>query len=248
MGKSIRKKPVALVTHEGETLTFAQWSERLGEKLTTLYSRISRGHPLVLPPERVKPYNQGVADANKLRTKHGGTSGPKIDPVYQVYRGMINRCENPNSKHYDCYGGRGITVYPLWRQDFAAFRDYLGPRPEGMTLERIDNNGNYEPNNVRWATMKEQGNNRRNTNQITHEGRTMSLQQWADELGCKYGLLSSRWKNGLRGEELFAPPKWERNKVYEYQGQHKTLAQWAKETGISYSTLVWRVRNNKPLL
>ena len=133
--------------------------------------------------------------------------------MYALWRAIKQRCNNPNSQHYHRYGGRGVTMCSEWADSFTAFRNALGDPPEGKTLERIDNDKGYEPNNVRWATRKEQANNRATNVVLTWEGKTMTLKQWAEHLGWKYGLIASRWKRGLRGADLFAPRRTKERRV-----------------------------------
>lgn len=200
-----------------------------------------------------RKYNQGVADSNRRRTKHGATSRRKgqtvTDRMYRTWSDIKQRCINPKDTRYHRYGGRGIIVHESWLTDFAQFVSDVGQPPEThMTLDRIDNNRGYEPGNVRWATRKEQANNRENNIRVTYKGETLSLSQWADKLGIGYTVLAGRWKTGKRDpEKLLRPDGTKYKSVVEYKGQFKTLAKWAEESGVSYYTLYWRHKNNKPL-
>jgi hypothetical protein len=163
----------------------------------------------------VRKYNEGVAESNRKRKTHGATVGARqgnANKTYKVWTSIKQRCFNVEAQHFHRYGGRGISMHYAWVDDYAAFVRDVGEQPEGMTLERIDNDGNYAPNNVRWSSRKEQANNRTTNVYVEWQGKKMTLAQWADHLGYKYGLIGSRWKKGVRGDALFAPPRWSRSK------------------------------------
>lgn len=129
-----------------------------------------------------------------------GTGNPESNYIkhkreYGVWASMKQRCLNPDSDNYHKYGGRGITVCERWL-DFRNFLADMGPRPDGMTIDRIENNGNYEPGNCRWATPTEQAFNTRRNRSITYNGITRSLTQWAELYGIKFGTLWQRLEKG----------------------------------------------------
>ncbi len=127
-------------------------------------------------------------------TKHGGSRKVtgQIKPEYKVWTGMKDRCYNPKEKCYSRYGGRGITICQRW-QDFANFLADMGPRPSpSHRIERIDNDGNYEPSNCRWATHKEQMRNMSSNHLLTFAGETKNLAEWAETKRMSLRALYSR--------------------------------------------------------
>ena len=124
---------------------------------------------------------------------NGKTHGLSNTHLFRIWCDMRKRCTNPNQKHYHRYGGRGITVCEEW-QSFELFYKWAMANgyQDNLTIDRIDNNGNYEPNNCRWSTQKEQQNNRSTNKLITFDGETLNLTQWSEKTGISYRKLVDR--------------------------------------------------------
>lgn len=146
-----------------------------------------------------------IVTKSHLETKHtkscgclrGEKHGYLGSDTYRIWQNMKNRCYNPNVKCYLNYGGRGIRVCQKWRDSFSAFLKDMGPRPDGMTLERIDNEKGYFPENCKWATWKEQRRNSRGwLNILEFENKRMCLADWAIETGISRHVISKRLKMG----------------------------------------------------
>jgi hypothetical protein len=154
---------------------------------------------------RTRPSQEARERMSEDRTEHGHSSRNGSSATYQTWRNMRSRCENPNVPAYKNYGGRGITVCERW-QDFPSFLADMGERPEGMTIERINNDGNYEPDNCRWATRRQQGRNTRANQLVTLDGETKCLTEWAEERGIKMPTLWARLRLGWTPEEAITTP------------------------------------------
>jgi hypothetical protein len=127
---------------------------------------------------------------------------------YMIWAHMKERCQNPSNKNYKRYGARGIRLCDEW-QDFQGFKeDMFSSYQEGLSIERIDNDGDYSRENCRWATWKEQTNNTRRSRRITYQGNTKTLAQWAEAMKIKRSTLSQR----------YYVYKWEIEKCLNYGG------------------------------
>lgn len=124
-----------------------------------------------------------------------------------LWQRMHQRCYDKNKSGYHRYGGRGIIVCERWHEFLSFYKD-MGKIPEGLSIDRIDPNGNYEPNNCRWASPKEQANNRANNRLITFLGETKNISQWAKEIGISKTVLSYRLSRGWAIERALTNKKW----------------------------------------
>ena len=123
-------------------------------------------------------------------------------PEWNILMGAISRCHNPRVKDYTNYGGRGIIVHQAWRENPALFIEHMGPRPsKDYQIERINNDGNYEPGNVRWATRAEQSRNKRRVYPILHNGQILTTKEYCREIGLSYHTYQHRLGRGWNREE-----------------------------------------------
>lgn len=163
---------------------------------------------------------------------------------------MRSRVSNPNHANYKRYGGRGITCCERWKSSFAHFISDMGLKPfPDATLERKDNNGNYCPENCRWASRIDQARNRSSNRVIEFNGESKTLSMWAEQYGLDTRRLWKRLKDGWPMDlALKSPPrklkKDDQYRIIEYLGEAKTLKEWSLQCGISITTMRQRVNRN----
>ncbi len=130
----------------------------------------------------------------------------RLVPEANTWRSMKQRCQNPKAHEYENYGGRGITICERWSSSFDLFCEDMGPRPPGTSIERIDNNGNYEPGNCKWASRIEQRRNTRFNRLLTLNGRTQPMSAWVEETGIQWDTIYARLKRGWSIEKALTFP------------------------------------------
>lgn len=175
----------------------------------------------------------------KMLTTHGMNNSPE----HRAWRHMKERCCNPNTKDFKNYGGRGITICEEWRKSFMAFFNYIGKKPhKNYSIDRINNNGNYEPGNTKWSDKKTQANNSRRNYHITIDGVTKNIAQWADEKSISRFTICNRLHMGWSPEKsVLHPARRLRSDIIEINGVEKTTKQWSAITGISTGAITKRL-------
>lgn len=134
---------------------------------------------------------RGREKALKTVITHGAFINGANPASYSSWHAMMHRCYDPKNYKFHNHGGRGITVCERWK-DYLNFKEDMGEPTEGLSLERIDNDGNYEPSNCKWATRKEQGRNKRNNRLLTYKGETKCMAEWCEIFNINFSTLDSR--------------------------------------------------------
>lgn len=181
----------------GRLTVVAECEERSPDGLVMWSCRCSCGKEVTAKGSSLKKGDTkscGCSRIDHLRAlgKVQSTHGMSRTKVYQVWRGMIKRCHLDTSPGYANYGGRGIKVCERWHS-FEAFYQDMGTPPSGMSIDRIDNNAGYAPENCRWATSKEQANNRRTSLRVSVDGEQMSISEVSNRYGIPLPTLY--WRN-----------------------------------------------------
>lgn len=147
----------------------------------------------------------------KVNTKHGLSK----TRLYSIYENIVGRCTNPLEHSYERYGGRGILICNEWLNDVNSFYDWAinNGYKDNLTIDRINNNGNYEPNNCRWANNITQCNNRRSNIKIKYKGKTQSLTMWCRELRLNYRKANHQYHKGISFEQIIINCKTDNTEV-----------------------------------
>lgn len=141
------------------------------------------------------------------RNKNNATHGLSRTPIYITWGGIVQRCINPTDQHFPDYGGRGISICDRWRNSFENFYSDMGPKPgPEYSIERRNNNGDYEPNNCYWATIDEQANNRRNNTILNYKGKNYTMSQLAREYNINTATFGYRLSAGWSVEDAVNTP------------------------------------------
>jgi len=166
--------------------------------------------------------------------------------TYGIWCKLRERCENPKNPSYPSYGGRGIFVCSRW-SEFKNFLADMGERPTPKhSLDRINNDGPYSPENCRWVgTAREQRSNCRDNRFLTHRGLKLTVSEWARRVGVDVDTLLFRLNSGWAIEDALTRPLWNQKQI-SFQGRTQTVQAWARETGISRRTIADRLSKGWP--
>lgn len=162
-----------------------------------------------------------------------------------IYYGMKQRCYNQNGINYKYYGGKGIFICDEWLNDFEKFYEWSlqNGYSDNLTIDRIDSNKEYSPENCKWSSKSEQAYNRSMSVKLTLNGETKYLTQWAKQLNIDKKTLSWRYRNGWSDEEILTRPRDFKERKLSLNGETHSMSEWSRITGINISTISARIRD-----
>lgn len=175
--------PAELETLDREfaSAPISELARRLDGRTTATIAKMAQKRGLRKSAEFISAQRRDIVNTVKSLAKFRETHGRSInDRTYKVWIGIRNRCTRATTTTYANYGGRGITVCDRWLDSFENFLADMGERPQGMSIGRIDNDGNYEPSNCRWETNSEQARNKRTSRYVTAFGQTKVMAEWCE--------------------------------------------------------------------
>lgn len=193
-------------SHTYQTHAYWLFECACGERITTSANTVRRGNTTSCGCQKRER-------AGLLNLTHGGSCGEHVR-IYRIWAQMKNRCQSDKVATYPYYGGRGITVCQEWSDSFDAFRDWAlaNGYSDELTIDREDNDGNYEPGNCRWVTQVVQNNNRRSNRIINYLGMDMTLSEYISSTGINGPVLRRRLDLGMSPELAAIKPVRERKK------------------------------------
>ena len=180
-------------------------------------------------------------------SKKQRTHGLRNTRLYNIWKCMKERCYYKKHEYYEYYGGRGIIICEEWKENFVAFYNWAinNGYKSSLTIDRINNDGNYEPSNCRWVDKIEQSNNKRSNVMIEYQGKVQSLADWCRELNLEYRVINSRhcthpdWPP----EKLFRPKNYSLDMI-EHNGEIKHFNEWCRTFNLNPATARDRRRNH----
>lgn len=227
---------VNLIGQRFGKLTVAEWAGKANLCVATIsmcdfwLCLCDCGNTTVAASRWIKCGNTSSCGCNQVKHKMTGTR------IWTVWRGMNGRCSNPKYKDYQNYGGRGISVCDRWKESFSNFYADMGDPPtKSHTLDRINNDLGYSPENCRWATSKQQNRNRRSNRWIEWNGEVKTMAEWGEdprltEIGINQAYLGNRIRDGWSIDSAMTTPIF-LGKAITFQGETLSMIEWSRRVG-----------------
>jgi hypothetical protein len=198
---------------------------------------------------KCKPCAAAITGNKRRKLYHGynsKTATPLEKKCYYTWQAMKRRCLKNSESCFDRYGGRGILVCEKWKNNYQAFFEDMGLPPSmDHQIDRVDNDGNYEPSNCRWVTRQENARNKSNNSYLEHKGKILTIAEWAEVTGLDRGLIESRVSKGWPMDKVFSPKMTggKHRSITTPHGIFSTIQECAVHLDVSHSTVFSRIKS-----